>query len=200
MWAFVAIKGQPKRFLGESLSKSPGFSNWGQPVRLRAEVPLASKEEAHCQTWPQSEENEWVSYLLFCQQTLFTLILLLQEEKGVLWSCGGLRLGLWLCQSCTHWRSFSETSAQQPSKKMRISSRVVVLSYCLLYFLPRKNPGVRRSGGHYSLEQASVLVQDAEVPLVGRGVEPQPDHSFHRRLLLRTSCCGKIIRTSRHSG
>lgn len=58
MWAFVTIKGSPKRLLGESLSKSPDFSSWGQNVVLRAEVPLASLSEANCQKWSNSEENK----------------------------------------------------------------------------------------------------------------------------------------------
>ena len=57
MWAFVTIKGSPKRALGESLSKSPDFSSWGQTVVLRAEVPLSSPGEANCQKWPDTDEN-----------------------------------------------------------------------------------------------------------------------------------------------
>ena len=76
MWAFVTVKGsekavnvksgswgpkRPGRALGESLSKSPDFSSWGQTVVLRAEVPLASPEEANCQKWPETEENRSAS-------------------------------------------------------------------------------------------------------------------------------------------
>jgi len=72
MWAFVTIKGPspssspaagPRKgafssgMLGESLSKSPDFSSWGQNVVLRAEVPLSSPKEANCQKWPDTEEN-----------------------------------------------------------------------------------------------------------------------------------------------
>ncbi len=57
MWAFVTIKGAPKRLLGESLSKSPDFSSWGQNVILRSEVPLSSLDDANCQKWTDTEEN-----------------------------------------------------------------------------------------------------------------------------------------------
>ena len=47
----------PYCFVGESLSKSPDFSSWGENVVLRAEVPLSSPKEANCQKWPDTEEN-----------------------------------------------------------------------------------------------------------------------------------------------
>ena len=61
MWAFVTLKGSTssskKSALGESLSKSPDFSSWGQIVRLRAEVPLSSPHEVNCQKWLDTDEN-----------------------------------------------------------------------------------------------------------------------------------------------
>ncbi len=64
MWAIVATKrGRKKKrnalndeehddlegkVYGESFSKSPGFSMWGSSVRLWAEVPLVSSDEATC--------------------------------------------------------------------------------------------------------------------------------------------------------
>ena len=58
MWAFVMLKGSSThKSLGESLSKSPDFSSWGQIVRLRAEVPLSSLHEVNCQKWPDTDEN-----------------------------------------------------------------------------------------------------------------------------------------------
>jgi len=58
MWAFVTIKGgKSGQALGESLSKSPDFSSWGEKVLLRAEVPLSSPLEVNCQKWPDTDEN-----------------------------------------------------------------------------------------------------------------------------------------------
>ena len=63
MWAFVTLKGsnsmkeKSQTALGESLSKSPDFSSWGQIVRLRAEVPLSSPHEVNCQKWLDTDEN-----------------------------------------------------------------------------------------------------------------------------------------------
>jgi len=69
MWAFVTLKKgssttsssismkQKSPALGESLSKSPDFSSWGQIVRLRAEVPLSSPHEVNCQKWLDTDEN-----------------------------------------------------------------------------------------------------------------------------------------------
>ena len=59
MWAFVTIKGKSgnSAALGESLSKSPDFSSWGEKVLFRAEVPLSSPLEVNCQKWPDTDEN-----------------------------------------------------------------------------------------------------------------------------------------------
>ncbi len=54
MWGMVCVK--KGKVYGESFSKSAGFHSWGSPVVLRAEVPLADKEEAECKEWGDGEE------------------------------------------------------------------------------------------------------------------------------------------------
>ncbi len=56
MWGLVLVK--KGRVHGESFSRSPGFHQWGSPVVLRAEVPLASMEEASCwREWGNGTEE-----------------------------------------------------------------------------------------------------------------------------------------------
>lgn len=55
MWGMVTVK--KGKLFGESFSKSQNFNSWGAPVLLRAEVPLASVEEAQCSQWPSATEE-----------------------------------------------------------------------------------------------------------------------------------------------
>ena len=45
MWAFVTIKGG--HVFGEQVAKSPDFNSWGNPILLRAEVPLVPVQGEH---------------------------------------------------------------------------------------------------------------------------------------------------------
>ena len=54
MWGMVCVKRD--KVYGESFSKSPGFHQWGSPVVLRAEVPVAAAEETGCKEWGEDEE------------------------------------------------------------------------------------------------------------------------------------------------
>lgn len=172
MWAFVTIKGSPKRLLGESLSKSPDFSSWGQNVVLRSEVPLASLAEANCQKWSNSEENK--RRRQFCDHV---------EGYGSVCDC----------DNPAPIDELSTYSSPVLNNQVLASwpSNNCVSNGPLL--------GVRYSRCHHSFEPTAIFVSNASLPFVSRRCQPFNDHRFHWRLLYRAFSRGQIVWPSWHS-
>ena len=73
MWVMVTMKGgattTTTKALGETLSKSPSLSEWGQATSLHVEVPLVNQSMVECDQWPK------VCILFLCD--IFTFLFFL---------------------------------------------------------------------------------------------------------------------------